>query len=90
MTEVTKMNRTGFINQLAAVADITEEQAAQIDAIIEAHPIVGKDSKSVAVAEISETLGLGSEEAKKLSDTAYGLIKVNIKNKLLHPFGGND
>ena len=33
---------------------------------------------------------MNKEQAKKLSDTAYGLIKVNIKNKLLHPFGGND
>lgn len=84
------MNKTGFIMQLASAANITEEQASQIDAIIEAHPIVGKDSKFAVITEISRDLGLDSEEAARISDTAYGLIKGNIKHKLLHPFAGND
>ena len=46
------MNKTGFIMQLADRLNITEEQAAQVDEIIEAHHIVGRNSKLAVVAEI--------------------------------------
>lgn len=84
------MNKTGFIMQLADRLNITEEQAAQVDEIIEAHPIIGKNSKLAVVAEIKEKLGTDDETAKQISDTASELIASNIRNKLLHPFGGND
>ena len=84
------MNKTGFIMQLADRLNITEEQAAQVDEIIEAHPIIGKNSKLAVVAEIKEKLNTDDETAKQISDTASELIASNIRNKLLHPFGGND
>lgn len=84
------MNKTGFIMQLADRLNITEEQAAQVDEIIEAHYIVGRNSKLAVVAEIKEKLGTDDETAKQISDTASELIASNIRNKLLHPFGGND
>lgn len=84
------MNKTGFIMQLADRLNITEEQAAQVDEIIEAHHIVGRNSKLAVVAEIKEKLGTDDETAKQISDTASELIASNIRNKLLHPFGGND
>jgi|GEM_PF-933491 len=84
------MNKTGFIGQLAARLNVTEEQAAQVDEIIEAHFIVGKNNKLAVIEELKEKLGVDDETAKNISDTASGLISVNIKNKLLHPFGGND
>ena len=41
------MNKTGVIMQLADRLNITEEQAAQVDEIIEAHPIIGKKAEFV-------------------------------------------
>lgn len=76
--------------QLAEKLNITEEQAAQVDEIIETHPIIGKNSKLAVIAEIKEKLGTDDETAKQISDTASELIASNIRNKLLHPFGGND
>ncbi len=61
-----------------------------MDEIIEAHHIVGRNSKLTVVAEIKEKLGTDDETAKQISDTASELIASNIRNKLLHPFGGND
>ena len=84
------MNKTGFIIQLSERLNITEEQAAQVNAIIEAHPIIGKNSKLAVIAEIKEKLGTDDETAKQISDTASSLIAGNIKDKILHPFGGND
>lgn len=84
------MNKTGFIMQLADRLNITEEQAATVDGILEAHHIVGRNSKLAVVAEIKEKLGTDDETAKQISDTASELIASNIRNKLLHPFGGND
>lgn len=84
------MNKTGFINQLAETANITTEQAAQVNEIIEAHHIIGKNSKLAVIAEIQEKLGIDEAAAKAISDTASGLIAGNIKDRILHPFGGND
>ena len=84
------MNKTGFIMQLADRLNITEEQAAQEDEIIEDHHIVGRNSKLAGIAEINDKLGTDDETAKQISDTASELIASNIRNKLLHPFGGND
>ncbi|MBO6230619.1 MAG: hypothetical protein J6O50_08625 [Ruminiclostridium sp.] len=84
------MNKTGFIMQLAERLNITEEQAALVDGIVEAHPIIGKNSKLAVIAEIKEKLGTDDETAKQISDTVSELIGSNIRNKLLHPFGGND
>ena len=84
------MNKTGFIMQLAEKLNITEEQAATVDEIVKAHHIVGKNSKHAVIAEIKEKLGTDDETAKQISDTASELIASNIRNKLLHPFGGND
>ena len=76
--------------QLAERLNITEEQAALVDGIVEAHPIIGKNSKLAVIAEIKEKLGTDDETAKQISDTVSELIGSNIRNKLLHPFGGND
>lgn len=84
------MNKTGFIMQIAEILNITEEQAALVDGIVEAHPIIGKNSKLAVIAEIKEKLGTDDETAKQISDTVSELIGSNIRNKLLHPFGGND
>ena len=84
------MNKTGFIMQLAERLNITEEQAAMVDETVEAHPIIGRNSKLAVIAEIKEKLGTDDEAAKRISDTASELIASNIRNKLLHPFGGND
>lgn len=84
------MNKTGFIKQLAEKLNITEEQAAQVNEIVEAHHIVGKNSKLAVIAEIKEKLGVDDAAAEEISDTASSLIAGNIKDKLLHPFGGND
>ncbi len=84
------MNRTVFIRQLAETANITEEQAVQVNEIMESHHLAGKNSKLAVVAEIKEKLDTDDETAKQISDTASQLIASNIRNKLLHPFGGND
>lgn len=84
------MNKTGFIMQLAERLNITEEQAAMVDETVDAHPIIGRNSKLAVIAEIKEKLGTDDEAAKRISDTASELIASNIRNKLLHPFGGND
>ncbi len=84
------MNKTGFISQIAEATGLTIEQAAQVDEIIEAHPIIGKNSKLAVIAEIGEKLGVDEATAERISNTASGLIAGNIKNKILHPFGGND
>ena len=84
------MNKTEFIKQLSTSANITEEQAMQVNEIMEAHHVVGKNSKLAVVSEIAEKLGIDEAAAKEISDKASGLIAGGLKNKLLHPFGGND
>lgn len=84
------MNKTDFISRLSETANITEEQAVQVNEIMEAHHVVGKNSKLAVVSEISEKLGIDEAAAKEISDAASGLIAGSLKNKLLRPFGGND
>ena len=84
------MNKTAFISQLAKEANITEEQSAQVNEIMEAHHIIGKNSRLTVISEIAEKLGLDEAAEEKISDIASALLAGGIKNKLLHPFGGND
>ncbi len=84
------MIKTDFIKELAAKANITEEQASQVNEILEAHHIIGKKSKEAVIAEISEKLGFDAQTAENISNAASELIAGNLRNKLLHPLGGND
>lgn len=84
------MQKTDFIKELAVKANITEEQASQVNEVLEAHHIIGKNSKLAVISEISEMLGIDSAAAEQISDTASSLIAGALKDKLMHPFGGND
>ena len=84
------MQKTEFIAALAVKASITEEQAAQVNEILELHPAAGKNGRSAAAAEIAERLGTELNEAEEIANAASAVIADNIKYKLLHPFGGNE
>ena len=83
------MHKTEFLQELAAKAELTEEQAVQVSEILESHHIIGKNSKLAVIAEIGEKLGVDAETAERISDTASQLIASGIKNRLLHPFGSD-
>ena len=84
------MIKADFIKELTAKANITEEQAAQVNEILEAHHIIGRNSKLAVISEIAEKLGVDQARAEEISNEASALIAGGLKNKLLHPFGGND
>lgn len=84
------MNKADFIRELTAKTSITEEQAAQVNEILEAHHIIGRKSKEAVISEISEKLGFDTQTAESISNAASELIAGSLKDKLLHPFGGND
>lgn len=83
------MHKTEFITELTNKANITEEQAIQVNDIVESHPIIGRNAKLAVISDISEKLGVDVQTAENISDAASSLIAGAIKDKLLHPFGSD-
>lgn len=84
------MNKESFIATLAEKANLSTEQAAKVNDILESNNIIGKNNKLKVEEEIAKVLGIAPEEATKISDTASGILASALKDKLKHPFGSND
>lgn len=84
------MNKTGFIKELSKKVNLSEDECYRINDILEDNFIFGKSNKEKIINTIKEKLGFSDEVANKIYDAVMEIASSSIKNKILHPFKGND
>ncbi|MCQ2535108.1 MAG: hypothetical protein MJ172_11170 [Clostridia bacterium] len=84
------MRKHDFINILSERTGITIDEATSVNDIIEAHSLIGKNSKEAATFEIAEVLGVDYNRADEISNTSYSIIGEAMLNKIKHPFGSDE
>ena len=87
---VMKMNKTGFLNELKEKTGYSEEKCLQILDVVDDIFIFGKKNKDKMIKEFEERLNINEEEADEIYNTVMSIIKTSLKEKIKHPFKGND
>ncbi len=84
------MNKNGFISELSIQLSYSKEKCIIINDILESNFFISKKNKDKIIDEFMQKLKLSNEEAIKIYDIAVKIIKVEVKNKLKHPFKNQD
>lgn len=87
---VIQMNKTKFIENLSHELLYPEEKCIIINDILENHFFLSKKNKEKIINEFITKLLITQIEAEKIYNTAYLIIKKEIKNKLKHPLKSTD
>ncbi len=87
---VMKMNKNGFISELAKQLSYSKEKCIIINDILESNFFISKKNKDKIIDEFMQILNASNEEAIKIYDTSVKIIKDEVKNKLKHPFKNQD
>ena len=81
------MNKTGFINKLAAETGLTLDQAKMVNEVIESNPFIGKNSREKIIPQIGAKLGIDEKQSKDICDKAFDIIGGALFDKIKNPFG---
>ena len=84
------MNKHGFIEELAKQTNLSIEECTMINDVLEEYPFFGKNSKEKVVNEFKEKLNYTQEKAEEIYNISSSVIATAIKDKIKHPFKGND
>lgn len=84
------MNKTGFIKELSKQTKLPENECIIIDECIEENFIIGKKNKEKTINLLIEKLNYDEERANEIYNIASSIIATQIKEKIKHPFKGND
>lgn len=83
------MDKNGVIKMIAQKANLSEEQATKVSGVLENNNLLTKEGREKAVTDIATTLKIDPEAAKKVMDSASGVLKDGILDKLKMPFGSD-
>lgn len=84
------MNKKRFIEELEYVTGLDHGKCTMINDILESHFIIGKKNKEKIVSDIMEQLGMPSDEAEKIYQSAMSVLGSGMKDRLKHPFSSQD
>ena len=84
------MNKSGFINEIEKQTKRDSRDCIIIADCFDEHFIIGKKNKEKTVNDLMEKLEISHEEADEIYNIVSKIIATAIKNKLKHPFKGND
>ena len=84
------MNKHGFIEELSKQTNLSIEECTMINDILEDYPFFGRKSKEKTVKAFIEKLNYSDEKAEEIYNIASSTISTAIKDKIKHPFKGND
>lgn len=85
-----KMNKRGFIKNLSAQSNLSEQEAILVNDILENNFFISKKNKDKIISEIVIKLGVTLEEATKIYDMSKSIMKEEIKSTLKCPFKSKD
>ena len=84
------MNKHGFIEELSKQTNLSIEECTMINDILEDYPFFGKNNKEKITKAFIEKLNYTDEKAEEIYNIASSVIATAIKDKIKHPFKGND
>lgn len=84
------MNKSEFIRTLMKSLNINESECSKINDILESEFFIGKKNKDIIINKLVNELDYSNEKADNIYNTAMNIISSSIKDKLFHPFKGED
>lgn len=87
---VKKMNKTGFVDELAKQLKYSKAKCEVINEILENNFFISRQSKDKIITELKQRLEIDEKEADKVYNTAVEIINDEIRYKLRHPFRSKD
>ena len=87
---VMRMNKTGFVKELANKLNCSEDYSRKIIDILEENFIIGKKNKEKTISNLMANLSIDEEEANNVYNIASNIIATEIKEKIKHPFRSKD
>ena len=84
------MNKHGFIEELSKQTKLSKEECIMINDVLEDCGIFGRKSKEKTIKQFMEKLNYSEEKANEIYNTVSSIATTAIKEKLKHPFKGND
>lgn len=81
------MNKSDFIKELESKTQLSAEQCAVINDVLENHYIFRKKNKPKIVAELSERLGVDEAEADRIFELSMSIIRTEMKHAARRPIG---
>ena len=87
---VMKMNKTKYIKNLSEVTNFSMDKCEEINKVIEDNGFIGKNTKARIQKDLVEKLNITEEEAEDIYEKTMGIIAGGLKEKITHPFKGND
>lgn len=79
------MNKEGFIKQLAERTGLDENQASQVNDILEDSSLIGNKNKEKIIKGIVEKLGVGESQADEIYNASFSILKDSLAEKI-NPF----
>ena len=84
------MNKQGFIKELVKQTNMSENECILINECLEENFLIGKKNKEKTINLLIEKLNINEEKANEIYNIASSIIATSIKDKIKHPFKGND
>ena len=84
------MNKSGFIKEIEKQTQRDSRDCIIIADCFDEHFFIGKKNKEKTVNDLMEKLEISYEEADEIYNIVSKIITTAIKDKLKHPFKGND
>lgn len=84
------MNKSQFINELSKKTNYSIEDCTRINSILEDNFIISRKSKDKIVSSLMSEFNISEEEANNIYNISVEIITTSIKNKIKHPFKGQD
>lgn len=81
------MNKSDFIKELESKTQLSAEQCAVVNDVLESHFIFRKKNKPKVVAELSAKLSVDETEADSVFEQAMSIIKSELKHAARRPLG---
>ena len=84
------MNKNGFIKELSKQTGYDEEKCILINNVIENYFIFGRKNKDKIIKDLQIKASLNEGDSENVYDISMEIITEEIKNKLKHPFRGQN
>ena len=84
------MNKKGFIKELSKQTGYDEEKCILINNVIENYFIFGRKNKDKIIKDLQTKASLNEDDSENVYDISMKIITGEIKNKLKHPFRGQN
>ena len=84
------MNKEDFLKALEEELNIDRNMSVRINNIVEDTFIIGKKGKAQMINKFQEELDCSEKESELIYEACMKIIGLGIKEKIKHPFKGND